>query len=215
MLQYTEESKYQQNGLCDIKRRLSQQMPERTAQTLHHGIVRNRVNNLPVSCCQTECQYGQDRTDRAQGNQSETVLPCIASSEGLSDADAQCHDERHRNRSRRYTAGVIGHRQEGLLSDRQQQRRTGKQNHVEKQQHRRQIRLHDDPDDRKNQKQTNTDADRKDQHRRRDHRTDLPCQHRQIRFRNGNHHTHQKTGDNQDPHTLGLGQADTDIFTDR
>ena len=174
-------------------------------------IVGQGIVDLASCRAETEQQHGQHRPGRAQRDQTEAVLARVAAAEGLCDADAERHDEGNGDRPGRDAAGVEGERQERLAAPGDQHGREGEEQHVEKQQHRRQIGLGHDADDREREEQPHANADCDNEQRGIDDGADLSGQNGEIRLGHRDQHAHEKADHHEDAQLSRLGQTFADM----
>ena len=159
---------------------------------------------------ETQYQNGQNRTDRTQSHQTETVgLGIFVASDGC-DTDAQRHNEGDGHRTGGHTAGVECHAEEAGIGESCQ----NKDDAVEEQQQPAKLNAQQDAQHTQQQKEAYTYRHRQDQHSTVDvgH---IVGQHLQIRLGDGDDHAQQEADREDQQQLAGFGQLGTDVIAHR
>ena len=157
-----------------------------------------------------EDQHREDRTDGAEGNQTEAVRLRAFIASDVGDTDAHGEDERHGHRTGRHTAGVKCDAQKVAVG----KRRKRKNQCIKTDQQPAQARTGDDAQHTDRHEKADADTDGHKQNDVFDVRHGLR-KYLQVRFRNGDGKAEQKADAENQRQILRLGQRRADFVADR
>ena len=179
---------------------------EGSRHLLADGIIRNRIAEI-AGRKDAQKEHRQHRPHRAQRHKAKGIFLDPPVAQHARNADAQRHDEGHRNGARGHAAGIKGHGQQRPAARFLQNKRQRKQEHVEQHEDLGQGHPEYDFQHRDHEERPHTQSGTDDQHRSVHDRADLICQDLQVRLRHSDEHPQQKAYTAQKPQFFLSGQS--------